>query len=385
MPFRFAFRIGLVAVLLLALFAQPIYAQEERPPSLLVMDADSGRVLYESEGRTLRYPASITKIMTALVVLENEADLARQIPFSQRAVTLPHYAGRMGVEAGDSLTVFEALHALLVVSANEVANALAEHVAGDIPAFVRMMNRRAAELGAVHTHFVNPCGLPGDGQHTTAFDMALIMREAVTHPLFVQIVSTEHFYVSPTHSRPEGWHIRNDNRLIRPDDAHFNPLVVGSKTGFTNAAQHTLVTYAQQGGRRLIVSVLFTPRLFTFAYTNDLLAYAFALPTLEPEPAPALEPTPLLDEPEVFEPGAFDREAFEFEVVPAMAVPQAPPPAPAPAEPLDYTEPPIYAGFPVPERLMIFAVGLVLMVGALLFPLLWFSRPVRTLWKAMRR
>jgi D-alanyl-D-alanine carboxypeptidase len=115
------------------------------------MCADSGRVLYESNAHTRHYPASLVKVMTALIVLENVTDLDEVVTFSERAVDLPWYAASMGLMAGDTLTVWEALHGILLPSANEVANALAEYVAGSVEDFVEMMNRRAYELGAVNT------------------------------------------------------------------------------------------------------------------------------------------------------------------------------------------------------------------------------------------
>ncbi|MCL1878601.1 MAG: serine hydrolase, partial [Defluviitaleaceae bacterium] len=158
--------------------------------SVLVMDAKTGEVLFESFGRTRRYPASITKIMTALLVLERAEDLDERVVFSARAVDLPGYASRMNMYQGECMSVLEALYAIMLTSGNDVARALAEHFSGSEAEFVAQMNRRAIELGARNTHFVNPCGLPGDGQFTTAFDIALVMRAAVRHPLFVEIIST---------------------------------------------------------------------------------------------------------------------------------------------------------------------------------------------------
>ena len=244
--------------------------------SVTIMDVKTGQVFYESDQHTLRYPASITKIMTALLVLERTNDLSDEVTFSRTAVSIPSYASRMGMRAGDTLTVYDALYGLLLTSGNEVANALAEHVSGSIEEFVELMNQRATFLGATNTRFLNPSGLPGPGQHTTSFDMALIMREAIRHPVFNRIIATPSTYIASTGSNPNSRTIRNLNRLIQngPD---FNEWVVGGKTGFTGAARHTIVTYSQNDGRSLIVSLLYVPQRSTiFSETTALLEFAFS-------------------------------------------------------------------------------------------------------------
>lgn len=245
--------------------------------AVTVMDARTGFVIYENAQHDLMYPASITKIMTALLVLEEIGDLQEEIVFSERAIYLPDYAARIQAEPGDTMTVYEALHALMLASGNEVANALAEHVSGSIPAFVSRMNTRSRELNAVNTRFVNPCGLPGDGQHTTAFDISLIMQEAIQHPIFNEIIATPYFSTGPMENFPYGLLLRNTNRMIREGD-YFNPHVIGGKTGFTFAAQHTLVSYVRRGEHELIISVLYAPNRVTFTDTEALMDYVFAMP-----------------------------------------------------------------------------------------------------------
>jgi len=244
--------------------------------SVTVMDADTGMVLYDAEQHTLRYPASVTKIMTALLVLEHVEDLSAQITFSEGAVDIPWYASRLGMQAGDTMTIYDALYALMLVSANEVAWALAEHVSGSIDDFVYQMNLRAASLGAMNTRFINPCGLPGADQYTTSYDMALIMREAIQSPVFARIIATPYTYIQLAESDDSPRPMRNTNRLIQYDNSEFNEWVIGGKTGFTNAAQHTLITYAEWDGRAVIVSVLYVPyRGAIFSDTTSLLEYVF--------------------------------------------------------------------------------------------------------------
>ena len=253
--------------------------QLHQSAAVTVMDARTGFVIYENAQHDLMYPASITKIMTALLVIEEVENLQEEMIFSEHAVlSLPEYASRMNAYPGDVITIYEALYGLMLPSGNDVANALAEHVSGNIPTFVTRMNQRAAELGAHNTRFVNPCGLPGDGQHTTAYDMALIMQEAISHPVFIDLIAAPAFNIRPMENFPEGLPIFNTNRLIRRDGDFFDARIVGGKTGFTNAAQHTLVSYANHNGQELIISTLYAPRLATFTDTTALLDYVFEFP-----------------------------------------------------------------------------------------------------------
>ena len=262
-----------------------VYGQnyENIPPpqylaeSVVVMDVSTGMVLYGANAHELKYPASITKIMTALVALEHTTDFNQRIQFTQRAIDETRGTAHIYMDVGETLSIYEALHAIMLPSANEVAIALAEHVAGEVEDFVALMNRRATNLGALNTNFANPTGLPEAGHVTTAYDMALIMREAINHPLFVDIINTRTFEIPPTERQPEVRLIRNTNRLIHPGP-EFDPHVIGSKTGWTTPAGHTLVTYGRDNGRSLIVSVLGTHTQTTFDDTVALLNYGFALP-----------------------------------------------------------------------------------------------------------
>ena len=257
--------------------------------SVLIMHADTAEIIYETNGFTFRYPASITKVMTALLVLEhiqeqasrgeNDIDyyLNRRVRFSAHAVDIPYYASRMGILEGETITVLEALYGIMLPSGNEVARALAEYVSGSVPAFVARMNERASQLGATNTRFINPCGLPGDGQYVLAYDVSLIMHEAIQHPVFVRIISTPYFTLSATEIHREPRLLRNTNRMIRPSEPEYNRHVIGGKTGFTNAAQHTLVSYARRDDHRIIVTVMYAPRGVTFTDTAALMDYAFEL------------------------------------------------------------------------------------------------------------
>ena len=279
--------------------AKPVQPPEHNAASILVMDVNTGYVFFQVEGYTLRYPASITKMMTALLALEHVEDLDEYITISSRATALPWYAARLGVIAGETMTVREALYAIMLPSANEVARALAEHVSGTVSAFVDAMNRRAAELGALNTLFINPCGLPCThpdffehtyglpcvSHRTTAYDLALVMREGITHPILVNIISTPYFSLPSMYFLilqteeivNEERELRNTNLMVRPTEPEFDPRVIGGKTGFTRAAGHTLVTYAEYNGFEVIVVVLYAEaRNYIFSDTSAILDYIFA-------------------------------------------------------------------------------------------------------------
>ena len=246
--------------------------------AVVVMDADTGIVLYGSDHNTQLYPASTTKVMTALIVLEHVSDLSERIEFSYNSIwSIPRNSSHIYMDVGETLTVYQALYALMLPSANEVSIALAEHVAGTVEQFSDLMNRRAASLGAVNTHFVNPSGLPGTGHVTTAYDLALIMREAIRHPVFVEIINTRRFDIPPTERQSEARLLLNTNQLIHPG-SYFNEWVVGGKTGWTNAARHTLVTYAEKDGRRLIISTMRAESGGTFRDTLALMSFGFSMP-----------------------------------------------------------------------------------------------------------
>jgi len=246
--------------------------------AVVVMDADTGLVLYGNQHHTQLYPASITKIMTALLVLEHVHDLTQRIEFSHNAVfSIPRNSSHIAMDVGETLTVYQALYGLMLSSANEVSIALAEHVSGTVEAFADKMNARAKELGTINTHFVNPSGLPDEGHVTTAYDMALIMREAINHQIFVDIIKTRRFDIPPTERQNYTRELLNTNRLIHPG-SYFNEWVIGSKTGWTSAAQHTLVTYAEHEGRRLIISTLQASSGGNFRDTLALMSFGFSMP-----------------------------------------------------------------------------------------------------------
>ena len=241
----------------------------------ILMDAGSGAILYEKNSREAYYPASITKILTALVILEN-CDLDETVTFSNEAVnTLEPGASILGARAGDQLSVRECLYALLLQSANEVANALAEHCSGSIDAFAELMNAKAKELGCKNTHFANPHGLNNENHKTTPYDMALILRAAVANDTFRKIDTTTS-YQFPAIKNAAARTITMGHKMMYKTDSRYYEGIIGGKTGYTSKAGNTLVTAVERDGVRLI-AVVMKAKGTHYTDTRAMLDYGFAL------------------------------------------------------------------------------------------------------------
>ena len=224
----------------------------------ILMDINSGAVHFEKNSHEAYYPASITKILTALIVIEN-CGLDETVTFSNTAVnTLEPNSSILGARAGDTLSVRDCLYALLLQSANEVANALAEHCAGSMDAFAEMMNEKAAELGCTDSHFANPSGLNDPDHYVSAYDMALIAKAAFSNPTFVEVDSTTYYDVPAGKLKqyPDGWRYYAHHRMLRRNDSLYYEGVIGGKTGYTSLAGNTLVTCAERDGMKLVAVVL---------------------------------------------------------------------------------------------------------------------------------
>ncbi len=239
------------------------------------MNANTGQIIFEKNARTPFYPASITKVMTALLTVEN-CNLSDVVTFSRTATTnLESGAVTISLTEGDQLTVKDSLYALLLKSANEVANGLAEHMGGTIDNFANMMNVRAAQLGCTGTHFANPNGLNNAAHLTTPYDMALIARAAYANPVISQI-STTTAYQMPATKLGAAKTITMGHKMLYPTDSRYYPGMVGGKTGYTSKAGNTLVTCVEQNGVRLVVVVMKADGTH-YTDTKALLDYGFAL------------------------------------------------------------------------------------------------------------
>ena len=265
----------------------------------VVLDAHTGIVLFERRKDEQVFPASVTKVMTALLAIENsDGEFDERVPFSYEAVhSIMPGSSHIAMDEGETLSLDDALYALMLASANEVSNAVAEFVSGDMPSFARQMNARAAGLGAVNTNFTNAHGLPEDNHYTTAYDSALIMREAVQHPKFIELISTQTYEIMPTERQAEIRLLNNSNRMILPHTRFYDERVVGGKTGFTNAARHTLATFANVGDIELIVVTMRGEARDPYRDTSVLLDYGFEQfeeievldPTRFEEPVPVVQ------------------------------------------------------------------------------------------------
>ncbi len=230
-------------------------------------------ILKNSE--TKYYPASITKLMTALLVAER-TNLSDTVTFSKAATTnLEAGAVTLNMTEGDKLTVEQSLYGLMLKSANEVANGLAEHVSGSVGSFAQLMNAKARELGCTNTNFVNPNGLNNSNHYTTPHDMALIAKAAFQNGVVRKVCSTVSYQI-PATKKAGARTVTMGHKMINSSDSRYYPGVIGGKTGFTSAAGNTLVTYAEKNGSRLIV-VIMKSKSTHYNDTKALLDYGFAL------------------------------------------------------------------------------------------------------------
>ena len=241
----------------------------------ILMEATTGQVLFDKEMDEIRYPASTTKIMTALLILENVKDLSQTVTFTD--VITPDLApgnSTINAQIGEQLTVEECLYGIMLASANEVCTQMAVYVAGSVENFVSMMNKRAAELGCENTHFVNANGLPDPNHYTTAHDLARILAAAIQNEDFCRISGSASYTIPPTNMTPYSRNLENSNALIKEGEYHYEGVIAG-KTGHTEAAKNTLVTAASRDGMTLVCVVLRSDGENRFIDTVSLFDYGF--------------------------------------------------------------------------------------------------------------
>lgn len=235
-------------------------------PSALLMEKISGDILYQKEAFTPMYPASTVKIMTAIITIEH-CSLDEPVTVSENAIsTVPAGYTVSKIQAGEILSTRDLLYALLVPSGNDAANALAEHIAGNVPVFANMMNEKAKQLGCQNTFFTNPNGVHDANMHTTAYDLALIAKYAMDIEEFRTIVSTETYTLPSSNVYPLNDRVlNNSNHLINTASPHFYEYATGIKTGYTNPAQNCLVAGAKKDNIEFIAVILGS----TFPNTGD--------------------------------------------------------------------------------------------------------------------
>ncbi len=224
-------------------------ADEISSKAAVVMEASTGRVLFAKNPNMKLHPASTAKLVTAMVVLDRaNIDMRDTVTISKAAANV-HSPMETKLRAGETLTVEALLYAALIRSANDAAFALAEVVAGSEKKFVQIMNRKAIAIGASNTRFINTTGLPGKGQHTTAYDLSRIMRYALKYPVIREILDKKEAEIATEQGRMIA--LENTNRLLWSDNG-----TVGGKTGYTIAAGHCFVYAREKEGETVIVAIL---------------------------------------------------------------------------------------------------------------------------------
>lgn len=250
-------------VLILLSFQLNTLEVSVRAPCVLLMNADTGAVLFERDAHIPAHPASTTKIATALYTLDRDLDLDRAVTVSRESMRSRSSKGEifswlhepdgtmMGLKVGEVITIDTLLHGLILVSGNDAANVLAENLGGSIPLFMEGLNQYLMNIGCKNTQFRNPHGLTDLEHFSTAYDLALITQKALKIPKFRELISTLS-YIKPANNKQAAVEIKLTNPLLRPQSRYYYPKAIGVKTGYTSAAKQTLVAAAEHEGRRLI-------------------------------------------------------------------------------------------------------------------------------------
>ena len=217
----------------------------------ILMEADTGKVLIGKNENVQKYPASITKVLTAIIAIE-KCQLTDKITASRSAVmSIPNGYSNAAIQPDETLTVQELLDLFLIHSANEVGFIFAEHISGSIENFATLMNQKAVEIGCTNTHFTNPSGIHDVNHYTTAYDMALITRYCMQNETFRQIVAKTSCTVGAT-DKYEERHFSNTNDLINPSSKYYYEGAIGVKTGFTTPAKNCLIGASLRDNLELI-------------------------------------------------------------------------------------------------------------------------------------
>ena len=281
MKIRKLYKIFIIAIFIVIILSNSfaVYAEELSidAKSALIVEVNTGKVIYEKDMETQNYPASVTKILTAIIVIEN-CDLDDVATVSQSAISqIPSGYVIAPLYVGEEIKIRDLLYALMLRSANDAAYVLAEHVAGSVEEFADMMNKKAKELGCKNSNFVNPNGTHDSNQYTTAYDMYLISNYAMKNKTFAEIVSTYEYTLPATNKYPYNNRImENTNSFINPDSKYYNKNVKGIKTGTTTQAGNCLITSSSENGLEFITVILGAETEDSrFAETSKMIEYAY--------------------------------------------------------------------------------------------------------------
>lgn len=226
--------------------------------SAILIDNDSGKILYGLNENEKIYPASTTKVLTAILALE-KLDLSSSTVVSEAATKLPYGSSNTALKQGEVMSIKDLLYAMMLKSGNDAANVIAEAVSGSIDNFVALMNKKASDIGCENTNFTNAHGYHDDNHYTTPNDMMKILSYALENDEFVKIFSTASYTISPTNKTDKERIYQNTNRLILTKDdsylSRYYEYCIGGKTGYTDEAGRTLVAYAKKDDKNLILGV----------------------------------------------------------------------------------------------------------------------------------
>lgn len=276
--YKISIVIAVLVMIMLNLFS--VYADDDlsiNAKSALLIEKNTGKIIYDKNIKEQNYPASTTKILTAIITIEN-CDLDDVVTVSQNAISnVPKSYVIAPLFAGEQIKVRDLLYALLLKSSNDAAYALAEHVGGSVEGFSEMMNNKAQELGCENSHFVNPNGIDNPEHYTTAYDMYLISNYAMKNETFAEIVSTYQYTLPATNKYPANDRVmKNTNNFVNPSSVYYNENVKGIKTGTTDLAGNCLITESVNNGLEYFTVVLGAETSDAkFVETKEMIDYAF--------------------------------------------------------------------------------------------------------------
>lgn len=267
----------LISMLLITLIMMNAKAYAVSPPPVvadgaLLIDTGSGKILYEKNKDTKFYPASTTKIMTALLVLEN-CKMDDNVIIGKAPSSFVD-GNKIYLYEDEEFTVDQLMHALLIASANDVAIAFAEHISGSEQAFAELMNQRAKQLGCTNTHFVNSHGLFDENHYTTPYDLSLIAAEAMKYETFREIINTKSFTMQPTNKQPKPRPLNTNNYILLNTQFHVDGAN-GIKVGYTTESGHSFVGSAYREDSKLMVVLLHDKKPGLWEDASSLLNYGF--------------------------------------------------------------------------------------------------------------
>ena len=247
-------------LILLIIFAPPCFANSDLEiycPSAILMETSTGKILYEKNANKVSFPASTTKIMTAILTVEN-CKLDDVATVSHNAVySIPYDYTHANLKEGEKLTIEQLLYALMLPSANDAAIVLAEHISGSVEEFAKLMNKKAEELGCKNTNFVNPNGIHNKNHTSTAYDLALIGQYAMKNETIRKIVNTKQFTLPATNKYNKADRIfNNTNDLLNTSSRYYYEGITGVKTGYTGEAGNCIVASAKKNGFEVLLVVL---------------------------------------------------------------------------------------------------------------------------------